>query len=58
MEINTVPSRERDEAEKQSFEHRSDVFDDASSVRSEALGDDLPPGYFYSVKFIACLTVS
>lgn len=58
MEINRVPSHERVDADKESFEHRSDVLDDASSIRSEALGDDLPPGYFYSPKFIGCLTVS
>lgn len=69
MEINTVTSRDqtgadkdtsRDhtDAEKESFDHRSDVLNDTSSVRSEALGDDLPKGYFYSLNFIGCLTVS
>lgn len=29
--------------------------DDAISVRKEALGDDLPPGYFYSVGFLGAL---
>jgi hypothetical protein len=32
--------------------------EDASSIRSEALGDDLPPGYFYSVQFLGAMTVS
>lgn len=57
MEINTVPTPERVDADKESFEHHS-VIDDASSIRSDALGDDLPKGYFYSVNFIGCLTVS
>jgi len=32
--------------------------DDAVSVRKEALGDDLPKGYFYSVGFLGALAVS
>jgi hypothetical protein len=32
--------------------------DDASSLNSEAVGDNLPPGYFYSWKFIGAFTVS
>ena len=39
-------------------QHRHHREDDASSIRSEALGDDLPPGYFYSVRFVGALTVS
>jgi hypothetical protein len=35
-----------------------DVRDDASSIRSEALGDSLPKGYFYSIQFIGALIVS
>lgn len=31
--------------------------DDASSIRSEALGDDIPKGYFRSISFIGALTV-
>lgn len=31
---------------------------DTMSVRKEALGDDLPPGYFYSVGFLGALAVS
>ncbi|KAI1843562.1 hypothetical protein JX265_007346 [Neoarthrinium moseri] len=30
--------------------------DDASSIRSEALGDNLPQGYFYSLRFIGAIT--
>lgn len=32
--------------------------DDASSIRSEALGDNLPPGYFTSFRFICAVAVS
>jgi hypothetical protein len=32
--------------------------DDTISVRKEALGDDLPKGYFYSVGFLGALAVS
>jgi hypothetical protein len=38
--------------------HRAHRGDDASSIRSEALGDDLPPGYFYSPQFIGAIAVS
>jgi hypothetical protein len=31
--------------------------DDASSINSEALGDNLPPGYYYSWKFVGAFTV-
>lgn len=41
--------------EKQQRRQRED---DASSIRSEALGDNLPQGYFYSVRFIGSLVVS
>lgn len=36
--------------------HRAEKSDDASSIRSEALGDDLPPGYFHSMQFIGTVT--
>jgi MFS family permease len=36
--------------------HKAEKADDASSIRSEALGDDLPPGYFYSFQFIGTVT--
>ena len=32
--------------------------DDEVSVRSEALGDDIPEGYFWSFQFIGMVTVS
>ncbi len=32
--------------------------DDAISIRAEALGDDLPKDYFYSVGFLGALAVS
>ena len=35
---------------------KAEKADDASSIRSEALGDDLPPGYFYSLQFIGTVT--
>lgn len=31
--------------------------DDASSIRAEALGDDLPPGYYYSPRFLGAMAV-
>ncbi|GJC91286.1 fungal trichothecene efflux pump [Colletotrichum higginsianum] len=31
--------------------------DDASSIRSEALGDDLPLGYYYSPRFLGAMAV-
>lgn len=30
---------------------------DASSLNDAARGDDLPPGYFYSVRFLGALAV-
>lgn len=30
--------------------------DDASSINSAAIGDNLPPGYFYSWRFIGAFT--
>lgn len=35
-----------------------EVYDDASSIRSAARGDDLPKGYFYSIGFLGAVTVS
>jgi len=47
------------EVERTSLERPSKgLRDDASSIRSAALGDDLPSGYFYSVKFLGAATVS
>ena len=31
--------------------------DDASSINSEALGNNLPPGYFYSFSFLGTIVV-
>lgn len=31
--------------------------DDSDSIRSEALGDDLPPGYFWSPRFLGAMAV-
>ena len=41
--------------EQHAHRHRED---DEVSVRSEALGDDLPEGYFWSIQFIGMVTVS
>ncbi|OLN91684.1 putative MFS-type transporter C16A3.17c 3 [Colletotrichum chlorophyti] len=40
-----------------SLEKRRDIDrdDDASSICSEALGNDLPPGYYYSPRFLGCM---
>ncbi|GKT56071.1 trichothecene efflux pump [Colletotrichum tofieldiae] len=32
--------------------------DDNSSIRSEALGDELPPGYYYSPQFLGAMAVA
>jgi hypothetical protein len=32
--------------------------DDALSINEAALGDDLPPGYFYSPRFLGAVAVS
>jgi hypothetical protein len=45
-----------EQAEKHHHHHPRP--DDASSIRSEALGDDLPNGYFYSVQFLGAMAVS
>jgi hypothetical protein len=38
------------------YHHRNTVSpDDASSIRSAALGDDLPKGYFYSFQFLGAM---
>ncbi|KAK1771568.1 fungal trichothecene efflux pump [Phialemonium atrogriseum] len=57
MEVNLAPDHDQIEStSKESVEFQQDGRDDASSIRSEALGDNLPPGYFYSPRFIGCLT--
>jgi hypothetical protein len=48
MEMENASSEEHDIH----HHHQRDTSDDASSIRSEALGDDLPKGYFYSLQFI------
>lgn len=37
---------------------KRDLEDDASSISPEALGDDLPKGYFYSLSFLGAMAVS
>lgn len=44
--------------EKRSEDQQTVVGRDSDSVRKEALGDDLPKGYFYSVGFLGALAVS
>lgn len=54
--VEDVGSREKQEeaaGEKAAPKRDSD----ASSIDSAALGDDLPPGYFYSPRFLGALTV-
>jgi len=60
MEINKNEAGNVEVLDEKIYEsqHRHHREDDASSIRSEALGDDLPPGYFYSVRFVGALTVS
>lgn len=57
--VNHEPSHIEDLDEKiyEKQQHRHHREDDASSIMSEALGDDLPPGYFYSVRFIGVMFV-
>ncbi|KAK7224986.1 hypothetical protein V2G26_012989 [Clonostachys chloroleuca] len=43
--VNTI-EQEKEKAKRDS---------DADSVNSAALGDDIPPGYFYSPRFLGCL---
>lgn len=45
--VNTI-EQEKEKAKRDS---------DADSVNSAALGDDIPPGYFYSPRFLGCLLV-
>lgn len=55
MEVNRVENVAHSdvEDEKDSLKREGD----ASSINEAALGDDLPPGYFYSLNFIGTLTV-
>lgn len=59
MEVTKAESQpQADQIEDFDKEPRRRDGDDASSIRSEALGDNLPKGYFYSVGFIGALAVS
>ncbi|KAF5004796.1 hypothetical protein FDECE_8735 [Fusarium decemcellulare] len=55
MEVNKIETtaEHHDNVEEEKERARHDT--DASSINSAALGDDLPPGYFYSARFIGCL---
>ena len=44
------------EEEDKSSATRGDSSD-GDSINSAALGDDLPPGYFYSPRFLGAMTV-
>lgn len=50
------PIEHRDVLEDEKYDVKRDA--DATSVNSAALGDDLPPGYFYSPRFLGALFVS
>lgn len=54
MEVNRIEDIDHLEDEKEQARRDSD----ASSINEAALGDDLPPGYFYSPRFIGTMTVS
>lgn len=56
MEVNKVEHVDHPDSidgEKQRSKHDSD----SDSINEAALGDDLPPGYFYSIRFIGTLAV-
>ncbi|KAH7162102.1 fungal trichothecene efflux pump [Dactylonectria estremocensis] len=55
MEVNKIEntSEHLDNVEDEKERARRDS--DASSINSAALGEDLPPGYFYSVRFIGAM---
>ena len=60
MDVNKAMEHERIEnveAMPDKGHRRPRDEDDASSIRSEALGDDIPKGYFHSVNFLGALTV-
>ena len=40
------------------IEHYEDDSDERMSIREEARGDELPPGYFFSLQFIGTVLVS
>jgi hypothetical protein len=49
------PVEHNDIVEDEKYEAKKD--DDTLSINSAALGDDLPPGYFYSPRFLGAMTV-
>ncbi|KAK2011951.1 fungal trichothecene efflux pump [Colletotrichum eremochloae] len=58
--MDTVKSESYREFDKTSTDKYRDIDpvidrDDASSICSDALGDDLPPGYYYSPQFLGAL---
>ena len=55
---NMVENVDGDQTEPRHHDLVRNTDDDAASIRSEALGDNLPDGYFWSAKFIGCITVS
>lgn len=55
MDISKVTLPNEVEQVDEKHPDRQPASDDASSIRSEALGDKLPREYFYSVKFIGCM---
>lgn len=57
MEVNRVEDIDHADALEEE-KQRSKNDSDASSINEAALGDDLPPGYFYSPRFIGTMAVS
>lgn len=60
MKIHTVESTHKHSNSVQAIEEKGEDAGrdtDTLSINSAALGDDLPPGYFYSLKFIGTLAV-
>ncbi|KAI1076195.1 trichothecene efflux pump [Whalleya microplaca] len=56
MEVDRSPvSTRKEEGFEEAFELRRREDDDASSIRSEALGNNLPEGYFYSLNFLGAV---
>lgn len=57
MEVAKVHSYEHNDVveEEKKLSKRDD---DADSINPAALGDDLPPGYFYSPRFLGAMVVS
>lgn len=57
MEVNKIENTAEHLDTVEDEKERAKRDSDASSINSAALGDDLPPGYFYSVRFIGALAV-